>query len=89
MNPIPATSYLIIQSGAQAGQSIPLQMGTYKIGSEQTNQIVITDEQISPRHAQLTIAANGCWIADLSSSYGTFVNGSRIADGYGWSLSCP
>jgi hypothetical protein len=69
---------IYFQSGPLAGNSYPLQMGVNTIGRDPSNYIVIKDRGISRNHAQLTLEPNGCWIADLESSGGTYVNGNRI-----------
>ena len=49
------------------------------IGRSRNSDIVINDPHVSGSHAQLIIDDDGsCFINDLSSSNGTFVNGERI-----------
>jgi hypothetical protein len=50
----------------------------YVIGRGPASQIVIPDVEVSNRHAQVGVEANRCWIADLGSTNGTTVNGTRI-----------
>lgn len=58
-------------------------MQTFIIGRDATNQIVLNDEKVSRRHAQLTVQDNGqVMIKDLGSVNGTFVNGNRITESY-------
>lgn len=77
MNPASSGS-LQIQSGSLVGVTIPLSFGTHNIGRDPNNQVVIPDEDISRMHARLTVDAQGIWITDLGSSFGTFVNGQQI-----------
>jgi hypothetical protein len=65
---------LIPQNG---GQPIDIKENT-KIGRHPKNQIVITEPSVSRWHAQLEIRSGDCWITDLGSSNGTFVNENRI-----------
>jgi predicted nucleic acid-binding Zn-ribbon protein len=48
------------------------------IGSDEDNDIMVDDERISPRHAEIVQNADGSLqVFDLKSSSGTFVNGER------------
>jgi general secretion pathway protein A len=48
------------------------------IGRERDNDIQISAEYVSRHHAQVSWLRGGCWIADLNSTNGTFVNGLRV-----------
>jgi pSer/pThr/pTyr-binding forkhead associated (FHA) protein len=48
------------------------------IGRDRDNQIQIPAEYVSRHHAQVSWLRGGCWIADLNSTNGTFVNGKRV-----------
>lgn len=77
MNPAPS-GYLQIIGGSQAGATFPLHLGTHTIGRDSTNQVVIPDGDVSRTHASITVDAQGVWITDLGSSFGTFVNGQQV-----------
>jgi len=77
MNP-PSTGSLQINRGSQVGVTIPLQIGTFDIGRDPTNQVEIPDHEVSRQHARITVDAQGAWIIDLGSTYGTYVNGQQI-----------
>ncbi len=48
------------------------------LGRDEDNDIVVDDERISPRHAEIVQNADGSLqVFDLKSSAGTFVNGER------------
>jgi hypothetical protein len=52
-----------------------------RIGRANANEIVIPSMCISRRHARIEIREAGkCWLSDLGSRNGTWVNGTRIAD---------
>lgn len=54
-------------------------MQEYSIGRESSNQIILKDNFVSRRHAELIISDNGeVLLRDLGSSNGTFVNDKRI-----------
>jgi hypothetical protein len=53
------------------------------IGRDANNQIVLNDNFVSRKHAEIVILDNGqVMIRDLESSNGTFVNGKRISESF-------
>lgn len=49
-----------------------------RIGSASYNQLVLHDISVGSRHADIRPSGNGYSIVDLSSAWGTFVNGQRL-----------
>lgn len=71
---------LVVQSGAEPGRTYDLTAGNkLSIGRQSSNQIVVGDEQVSRKHAEIELSPTGVLVVDLSSSNGTFVNGTRIS----------
>lgn len=71
---------LVVQSGAEPGKTYDLNPdGKLSIGRQSANDIVVSDEQVSRRHAEIQAVANGVLVTDLGSSNGTFVNGTRVS----------
>jgi hypothetical protein len=69
---------LYVMTGPRSGETLALRHG-FMIGAAPTNDFVIADGFASGQHAQLGVDAQGnCWIADLGSTNGTFVNGVRV-----------
>ncbi|MGB9724591.1 MAG: FHA domain-containing protein [Chloroflexia bacterium] len=57
------------------GQAVfPLQAGTYTLGRDPSNALVLSDALVSGRHAQITSSGNAFFLADLGSTNGTYVN---------------
>lgn len=48
------------------------------IGRRSTNDVCIPDLSVSGNHARITRQAGVCWLEDLNSTNGTFVNGQVI-----------
>jgi pSer/pThr/pTyr-binding forkhead associated (FHA) protein len=71
---------LVVLDGPGTGREFPLAGAiAIAIGRDDTAGIVIEDEQVSRRHAIVTVVEEGARIDDLGSTNGTWVNGARIA----------
>jgi hypothetical protein len=53
------------------------------VGSDQTNDVVITDSTVSRHHASITFRDGRYELGDLNSKNGTFVNGQRLTGSRG------
>jgi pSer/pThr/pTyr-binding forkhead associated (FHA) protein len=75
---------LIITSGAQEGESIPLLLNTVTIGRATSNatwEICLQDPSVSRPHAKLELNDLLTWVIyDLGSANGTMVNNSPVND---------
>jgi hypothetical protein len=74
----PPSVELTVRQGPQPGQRFSLTQPTISIGREMGNDVVVSDPQISRRHASLTWDGRQFIIQDLGSANGTFVNGVRL-----------
>jgi len=53
--------------------------GAFTIGLDPGCDICLPDMLVSRQHARLTVRSNGdCWIADMGSRNGTYVNGEKL-----------
>jgi pSer/pThr/pTyr-binding forkhead associated (FHA) protein len=59
-------------------KEIPLDQDVITIGRKGDNTIVIDNQAVSGRHAQITTEGNSIFIEDASSLNGTYVNGQKI-----------
>jgi HD-GYP domain-containing protein (c-di-GMP phosphodiesterase class II) len=70
---------LIVRSGANAGQIIPLILGkTITLGRLKTCDIQVDELSVSRRHCTVLTRENGCLVVDLQAANGTFVNDRRV-----------
>jgi len=70
---------LVMRRGPQPNQQFELTRDKITIGRDVTNDIIISDPEISRHHARLIRTGNGYAIEDLRSTNGTFVNRQRIS----------
>jgi pSer/pThr/pTyr-binding forkhead associated (FHA) protein len=69
--------WLAITKGPDAGRRFPVS-GSVSIGRDASAGIVIDDEQVSRRHAVVSLEDGGLVVHDLESTNGTWVNGERV-----------
>jgi pSer/pThr/pTyr-binding forkhead associated (FHA) protein len=60
----------------------PLREGAVTLGRNNLCDIILSEEQISRRHAKLSLHDNVLTLEDLSSHNGTFINGKRITEAH-------
>jgi predicted component of type VI protein secretion system len=69
---------LVMNQGPQPGQTFTLDQDLLMLGRDQGNHIVISDPQVSRRHARIMRQGDLVVIEDVGSTNGTFVNGMRL-----------
>lgn len=71
-------SWLVMSQGPQPGQSFMLDKDWITVGRDPSNDIEISDPQVSRQHARITRQGKTTIIEDLGSTNGTYVNGVRL-----------
>jgi serine/threonine protein kinase len=66
----------ILQNDAETGR-FALRSGEYVIGRDTKCDLVVASDEVSRRHARLTVGERDVFIEDLGSANGTFVNRRR------------
>jgi hypothetical protein len=70
---------LVVQSGAEPGRTYDITASQkIRMGRQSGNDVIVPDEQVSRRHAEIEERNGALVVTDLGSSNGTFVNGTRI-----------
>lgn len=62
----------------KASKQFRISQGVYTLGSDPDNKIVLPGENVSWRHAILSLTAEGCWVEDLGSPAGTLLQGKPV-----------
>jgi len=71
---------LVVRSGEQAGQSIPLATPVVRLGRAPECEIPLDDITVSRRHAEIRRDGGRYFVSDVGSLNGTYVNQQRIDD---------
>jgi pSer/pThr/pTyr-binding forkhead associated (FHA) protein len=56
---------------------VTLSAGEFVIGRDSACEIVVVSDEVSRRHARLTVNDSNLFIEDLGSAKGAFINGHR------------
>jgi hypothetical protein len=73
-----ARGYLHIFTGANKGQSLLLAKTIVSIGRGPENTLILKDDGVSHRHAEVRPEGNYYIVVDANSKNGTFVNDQRV-----------
>lgn len=63
--------------GLKEGSIIPIR-SDISIGRKEGNSIVMADQHVSGKHAQILVRNNGLFLEDLNSTNGTYLNGRKL-----------
>ena len=69
---------IVAVGGRLRGKEFDLKDGVNTVGRSQDCTIVIEQDGISKTHMQITVSGESCFLEDLGSSNGTFVNGKLV-----------
>jgi pSer/pThr/pTyr-binding forkhead associated (FHA) protein len=70
-----STGQLVFPDGRKRG----LDSRAVSIGRSGQNDIALTDDFASARHARVEPRRDGVWVSDAGSTNGTYVNGSKLS----------
>jgi len=77
-----ATYRLVVRSGPMVGKEFLIQKNEITIGRDLNNDVVISDSEVSRRHARLYLQGSTYVVEDLGSTNGTAVDGQRLMGPY-------
>jgi hypothetical protein len=75
----PARWTVVVVQGEDEGKHFPLHR-SLRIGRAPDNEVQLQDGMISRHHAHIVAQEDACYVADLESANGTFVNGEQISE---------
>jgi pSer/pThr/pTyr-binding forkhead associated (FHA) protein len=61
------------------GRVHPLDSRGLTVGRSEQNDIALTDDFTSARHARIEPRRDGVWVSDAGSTNGTYVNGAKLS----------
>ena len=76
--PRPTLGKVVLEADGEALGEADIDKDRVMIGRDADNDIPLKAEYVSRHHAQITVEQGACWITDLNSTNGTFVNGRRV-----------
>lgn len=72
--------YLVIVDGPHKGARFPLKEGINVLGRLEECHVVLDDQSVSRKHAEVISTSQGWSVQDLQSKNGTYVNGAPIQE---------
>ena len=68
----------MFQLSGQDGRFFPIKENGVSIGRHSSNDLVVSDTQVSRLHARVFVSHGRCWVRDEHSGLGTYINGQRV-----------
>ena len=72
---------LLLQPESPRLSPFPLETGVYILGRSSKCDLVLRNDTVSRRHAEITVRGTTLIVRDLGSSNGTFIEGRRVVEG--------
>jgi phage tail-like protein len=69
---------LVFARRGETAERFALRPGAFTIGRAPDCDLALDDEAVGPQHARLLCRADGCWITDLGSATGSYLNLVRL-----------
>ncbi len=71
-------AFLYCLSGPAKGRQYPIEQENYRIGSGEANELQLSDDYLSHRHASITYDSGNLYLSDSESRNGTYLNDARL-----------
>ncbi len=73
-----APAALMVKNPSGGKDRVPVGRLPFRIGRHGDNELVLRDSRASRQHAQIVSDGGAYVVEDLASTYGVFVNGTRV-----------
>lgn len=73
-----AKAWLVQKDGPEAGRKFPIYWEELFMGRDEENAIVVKDDAVSQKHAKIKDIRGACYLFDLASDNGTYLNGKKL-----------
>lgn len=73
---------LVVIEGPSRGKKVTLNKNATTIGKRENNDIVLGDKTVSRNHLEIQYASDSFLLKDLSSTNGTYINGTKVKEAY-------
>jgi len=71
-----------VTGGPDKGKKVATLEGLVRVGSDPTNDLVLTDSTVSRKHLEIERTHKGLLLRDLSSRNGTFIEGRQVLQAF-------
>ncbi len=71
-------AFLYCLSGPAKGRQYPIEQANYRIGSGEENELQLSDDYLSHRHASIMYDSGNLYLSDSDSRNGTYLNDARL-----------
>ena len=76
--PLPDQLSLVVVAGPDQGSSLPIEPGTFVVGTAAGCDLRLTDDAVSRRHLEIAVHPDRIEVRDLESKNGSFYLGTRF-----------
>jgi Mg-chelatase subunit ChlD len=73
------TAVLVSDAGMRTPLTFSIERPNVRIGADKESDLVVYDDFVSRKHAQIRFESGSLYLTDLKSSNGTFLNGARVS----------
>jgi hypothetical protein len=75
-----SSAVCLVHHAADGIQNIPLEEGTYRLGTGSDCALILDDPSVSEAHCEIEVTGDRVVVRDLDSAFGTFVEGAAIQE---------
>ena len=69
---------IVTEQGTGKKENFEFKYEGINIGRSEENEVKLLHSEVSRKHAKIIVSGNNCFLIDLGSGNGTFLNGTRL-----------